>query len=906
MTGRGDVPHASGPPCADGLVRERLVRRLDGVLSARLGLVVAPHGTGKTTLLAHWAARRPEPLVWHRMEPADAQPERLLAGLAAEFASLLRSPEPRSTAELASLAARAGRPLCLLLDDVHVVAGTPSETELERLLLLSPPNVHVVVAGRRAPSFNLARPEFSTAALVDGDDLRFRVHEAHALFRDVYGRRLEPSQVLDLVRTTDGWAAGLHLFHLHTMQRSPVERGRAACGAGPDYARGYLRQHVTADLSARETETLQVASLFDVVTPRYCDALLGVPGAASPVLHELWRRSLLIDDIVEGGLRMPAVLRRYVADELRATTDHDHYASLLGRAVALLERDGALANALGLLAADGRWADACGLLERSGAAAYAPGTCTWAARLPSASSADEPRFQLAGARRAFDDGRFAAAGAAACRALSCTEDSAFAAIAMDLRDRAAAWCRAGGAARQDVNSRSESPLRAAVRDDPAAVVRSLGPDPRDEELLAAGIAQLLAGDRRAALPLLHRCAQRLDRDRLSALAAQLLLSLFEAEEENAVTDPSIAELEAVQRRARSGGFSWLARLTDGMLAALSGNGSGAELAEAVVRDCERRGDDWGAALLQAVTVLAGAQGGGCPEDAAAVLAGRFRCLDAEVLAAWATSLTTGPARAGDLPPAAPALTGGESASPGGPAVVVACFGGLTVRLGGVPLDLAGVRPRARSVLRLLALHAGRPVHRDRLADTLWAELDGSRALHNLQVGISALRAVLYAQGGGEDGKTIVREGDSYVLFPGPGSWFDLAEFDRFLHEAEAARRRGDRAREETALQGAVELYAGDVLPEEGSAEWLVDVRDRYRLRAAQAAGALARVRRSLNRREAAVAAATRSVEINPWSDDSWRLLIELLRDSGQLAEAERTRHRYRDMLHSLGIDSGPG
>ncbi|MFI7495791.1 BTAD domain-containing putative transcriptional regulator [Kocuria sp. M4R2S49] len=906
MTGREDVPHGPGPPCADGLVRERLVRRLDAVLSARLGLVVAPHGTGKTTLLAHWAAHRPEPLVWHRVDPADAHPERLLAGLAGEVATLLNGPEPRGTAELASLAARAGRPLLIVLDDVHLIAGTPAETELERLLLLSPPNVHLLAAGRRAPSFNLARPEFSSVVLVDGDDLRFRVDEADALFRDVYGRPLEPAQLLDLVRTTDGWAAALHLYHLHAMNRSPVERHRAACTAGAHYAWDYLRHHVLEDLSAQEHELLQLASMFDVVTPRRCDGLLGTAGTASPVLHELGRRSLLSADDVVGGLRMPEVVRRFFAEELRDGTEFDRYAVLRGRAVSLLERDGDLGNALELLAADSRWDEARRLLERSGAAALAPGSCGWAERLPAGMAGTDSWFGLADARRLFDDGRFGAAHAAACRVLEQSEDRVGAELAVQLRDRSAVWASPDRISAPAAQTEQEPALRTATRRDPAAVARALGPDPHGVDLLAAGIAWLLAGDRRAALPLLRRCAQHLEQDRLSALAAQLVLALFESGEPSPATDAASGEMEAVHRHARCDGFSWLARLSEGMLAALSGDPAGSELAEAVVRECERRGDDWGAALLHAATVLAGGRGGGFCEDGAAVLAGRFRALHADVLAAWATTLAPRPAAVGDPPPGARALTGGALPVPGGPAVEVACFGGLAVRLGTGPVDLGAVRPRARTVLRLLALHSGRPVHREWLAGILWEDLEGPRALHNLQVCISALRAVLHTPEDRDGRRAIVRQGNSYVLFPDPGSWCDLAEFDRFLHEAGAARRRGDLAQAEAALQGAVELYSGDVLPEEGPADWLLETRDRYRLRAAQAAGALARTRSSLGRGEAAVAAAVRSVEINPWSDDSWRLLIELLRDTGEVAEAERTRRRYRHMLDSLGIVPGPG
>ncbi|MFI7482648.1 BTAD domain-containing putative transcriptional regulator [Kocuria sp. M1R5S2] len=884
-------------------MRERLLRKLDRALSARLGLVVAAHGTGKTTLLAHWAARRPGPVIWHRVDAADSRPERLLARLARDVAALVGGPEPRSTAELAALAERARGPLCIVLDDVHLIVGTPAETELERLLVLSPPTVHLVVAGRQAPSFNVARPEFSTAVLVDGEDLRFRAHEAHALFRDVHGRRLDPSQVLDLVRTTDGWAAGLHLFHLHAVNRSPVERHRAACDAGAHYARDYLRQHVTGGLRAEETRLLQVASLFDVVVPRYCDALLGTPGTAGPALQDLRRRSFLAEDDLAGGLRMPALVRRFLAEDLRASSERGRCAALRGRAAALLERDGDPGGALALLAEDGRWAEALRLLERSGAAAVGPGACAWAEHLSPELVEAEPAFGLAEARRLFDDGRFAAAHAAASRALARTDVPAHRVLATELRNRAADWAVHEGAAPPGAGPGPERPLRAATRHDPASVARELGG--HEEELLPAGIAWLLAGDRRAALPLLRRSARDLDRDRPSALAAQLVLALFGSEETGAVPGAAADEMAAVQRHARYGGLSWLARLSEGMLAALSGGDAGAEIADAVVLDCEERGDHWGAALLRAVTVLAGPRGGASPRDETAALAVRFRALHADVLAAWASSLAPRPG--GDLPPGALALTGRAPTAPAqdGPgAASVCCFGGLTVRVGDASLDLDGVRPRARTVLRLLALHAGRPVHRDRLAGILWSDLEPVRALHNLQVNISALRHVLDEHGGGRG--AIARQGDSYVLFPGAGARSDVDGFDALVHEAERARRSGDLPRTETALEAAVELYAGDLLPEEGAADWLVDIRDRYRFRAAQAAGDLARTRASLGRGDTAIPAAERSVELDPWRDESWRLLVELLQDAGELAEAERTRRRYHDMLDALGIRGGPG
>jgi DNA-binding SARP family transcriptional activator len=92
-----------------------------------------------------------------------------------------------------------------------------------------------------------------------------------------------------------------------------------------------------------------------------------------------------------------------------------------------------------------------------------------------------------------------------------------------------------------------------------------------------------------------------------------------------------------------------------------------------------------------------------------------------------------------------------------------------------------------------------------------------------------------------------------------------------------------------------------VLPEDGTAEWVTDARERYRLRAAEAASALATLELSFGDRAAAAAAASRSVEIDPWRDESWRTLIGIYRSSGDLAAAQHAERRYRGMLSSLGV-----
>jgi DNA-binding SARP family transcriptional activator len=249
------------------------------------------------------------------------------------------------------------------------------------------------------------------------------------------------------------------------------------------------------------------------------------------------------------------------------------------------------------------------------------------------------------------------------------------------------------------------------------------------------------------------------------------------------------------------------------------------------------------------------------------------------------------------------LTALSPVSPPPLALDVRCFGEFSLRADGVDVNLSRVRPQARTVLRILSLHAGRPVHRDRLAATLWADLDAASALHNLQVSVSSLRRALQPAGAAGNCQLLARRGEAYVLVLDGRSRVDLLEFDQALREAALARAARDLETAATILHRAVGLYAGEVLPEDGPAEWLADTRERYRLHAAEAATALAGLELALGNPADAAAAAARSVEIDPWRDESWRTLINVYRSSGDVAAAGRAERRYQDMLNALGVPS---
>ena len=198
------------------------------------------------------AGRRPRG--WYRAEAWDADEQALLRHLEAALAPQLNGLATgwTSIADAANaLDAWPGPRVLLLVDDLHTLEGTAAEAALERLIDYAPPSLTVIAGTRVPPRFNLPRLRVSGALLeIGADDLRFRSWEVERLFRDYYQNPLPPEELARLARRTEGWAAGLQLFHLATRGRAPDERRRVLAALGPSsrLMRDYLTRNVVDQL----------------------------------------------------------------------------------------------------------------------------------------------------------------------------------------------------------------------------------------------------------------------------------------------------------------------------------------------------------------------------------------------------------------------------------------------------------------------------------------------------------------------------------------------------------------------------------------------------------------------------------------------------------------------------------
>ncbi len=944
-------PH--GIPRAVGLHRERLTDRLDRLPDARLGLVVAPPGYGKTALMADWARLTGSSVAWHRVTREDCG-ERLLARIGPAWGI---AGAPDAEAILEHLSGRPGSHV-LVIDDVHLLATDSARAVVETLVRGLPETASVLLGGRRAPDLDLLRSEVSVnPVLIGPDDLRFRSWEVESLFRDVYGEPLLPDEAAALARHTGGWAAALHLFHLSTTGQPVLARRRALQSlAGRNrYARGYLSQQVLVGLGPDLSEFLRRTAAFDVLTAARCDALLGRSDSQQTLEHLVAQQALTITDDDGATFRYHEVLRRHLEAELEAELGEAGLRDWYGRAATILEEQGALTEALRVRARARDWAGVRALLLRSGRE-IASREASWTGLLPTAMLHDDPWIELAQAQRLLADGQLRPAAETTRGALTQLDDPRAEDRAREVLAVTRAW------------ESLECPPTRRWHEQVAEGLRTLRPWSRSarqggrsrSDALARPFLLLLNGNITGALQA-QRHAAALAEDGTSTYAALGLVGCLAA---RLAGDPTSRQLaDAVATQAELDDLGWFTRASRALLAATDEDQArGAEDLRNVRDACDRRDDAWGAAWA---TMLEGLCSAVCADrsDLAALddAAGRMRALGAAVPAAWMAALAALVAARTDAPDgaerAADAVRAAqEVACAGAHAAAVAALGwaqrdpaqlraaralaqdnGVTLRPwagweldapvvprprgGVVELTLLGrfdmivdghapalldLRPQARQLLRLLALNAGRGMHREQIAELMWPQQPPADGIHRLQVAISTLRQALGddARGRGS-GCVVERDGECYRLRLAPGSTVDVHEFEAALGRARRARHAGDARAQAAALQEALDRYEGDLLPEDGPAEWVVERRDELRARASGAASALADLLTGTDPR-AAVTAAERAVALDGYNDAAWQRLISLHEGLGDLARAERARSAYADVLRELGIPAGAG
>jgi ATP/maltotriose-dependent transcriptional regulator MalT len=320
--------------------------------SARLVLVHAKAGAGKTTALTRYAQRSKTRVAWCSLDRADNDPERFFGHVAAaighhvgiEALDLLDdgdAPDAVAASFVADLR-RLRAPVTLVIDDWHVIAEPYVYDTLDAIVRDAPADVRFVLAGRERPRLTAIEGARLHGDLLELDDatLRMSLDEAQAVLERVVGAPLDVSDVATLVERTEGWAAGIALagFTLRDTH-DRAEAIRHFSGSDRPVAE-YLTHEVLEHQPRHLVQFLLDTSVLDRLEPDACAAVSGRDDA-STMLRDMERRQLFVSRVAGNGtaLHYDPLFRELLEDALRRT-DHDRHRVLHRRAALWYEERG--------------------------------------------------------------------------------------------------------------------------------------------------------------------------------------------------------------------------------------------------------------------------------------------------------------------------------------------------------------------------------------------------------------------------------------------------------------------------------------------------------------------------------------------------------------------------------------
>jgi LuxR family transcriptional regulator, maltose regulon positive regulatory protein len=271
--------------------RPGLFERLEA--SARVAVVSAPPGSGKTVLLQSWIgeAGLEESVAWVSVGPGERDSQRfwlsVLGALRRTSAgsglvrALTAAPDldgwaitERLLKDLATLEDR----VWLVLDDVHELRSDEVLRQLELLVMRASPELRVVLAARHDVRLGLHRLRLQGELTeLRAADLRFSLAEARELLAAAGVDLPGPALVL-LYERTEGWAAGLRLAALSLAGHDDPERFAAEFSGSERTVAEYLLAEVLERQGEQVRRLLLRTCLVERVSGELADALTGGSG----------------------------------------------------------------------------------------------------------------------------------------------------------------------------------------------------------------------------------------------------------------------------------------------------------------------------------------------------------------------------------------------------------------------------------------------------------------------------------------------------------------------------------------------------------------------------------------------------------------------------------------------------
>lgn len=299
------------------VVRKRLLENLEQMNSHKVGVVSAPAGFGKSTLVSEWIHQTSVNAAWLSLDENDNEPLRFFRYLIAAIQTLntsfcteiLRGLDETKNVQIDQfvelfvneLSAFSSH-IFLVLDDAHVLKSEEIFRMLSFIIDYSPSHFHLIILSRHDPDIPLYRYRARGQLLeIRLQDIRFSQEETSQFLNTTLRLRLSDEQISLLSHKTEGWIAGLQMAALTIQRTQQISNNKETevnnfvkSFAGTNsFIIEYLMEEVLARLDADTRNVIEVASLFDEFSAELLDYVRNTNNS-DKLLHKVFHSNLFI------------------------------------------------------------------------------------------------------------------------------------------------------------------------------------------------------------------------------------------------------------------------------------------------------------------------------------------------------------------------------------------------------------------------------------------------------------------------------------------------------------------------------------------------------------------------------------------------------------------------------------
>ncbi len=301
------------------LSRERLIQVFVENLDAKLVIITAPAGYGKTTLLADYVNRHIRPCAWLTFDESDRDPaifvENLILAISRAFPEFNANTQFVSGLIEALRNTASGLEVCsrllvnqiysviptsfdLVLDDYHIVEDQPQLNALVSFFLnYLPDNCRVLLSCRAVAALEL------TQLVLQGDvvgiglsELKMTPEEVFKLFTKHHHQPITEKLAEQLTSQCEGWITGILLDDSQVFQQLEFNKELIRQNGKREQLFSYIASQTLQRLPLELQTFLVESSVLEYMQANLCNQLLGIKDSAEK-LRECERRRLFISSI---------------------------------------------------------------------------------------------------------------------------------------------------------------------------------------------------------------------------------------------------------------------------------------------------------------------------------------------------------------------------------------------------------------------------------------------------------------------------------------------------------------------------------------------------------------------------------------------------------------------------------